>query len=169
MKDLFEFKLSQSINTSIGNELKDIDTLYLKCFNIADHRNITVILRNELNILVKKSDAIIISSLGKEILENIDNLPDDTKQDSVKPDISEFILDKLVSVEGKTAELFRNKFIEFFKMKILFKDELLTQSANDIDISKISIEDIEELIAKYIEVFFLPLWKNRLKWLKQFG
>ena len=51
-KDFIEFKLSKSINTSVGSELKDLDTLYLKCFNIADHRNATISLRNQYKRMV---------------------------------------------------------------------------------------------------------------------
>ena len=127
MKDFFEFKLSSSINTSVGSELKDLDTIYLKCFNIADHRNATILLRNQYKRMVI------------DVLPDLEKLPKPKNQES--------------SGEQKAEDI-----NEFFKLDIAFKDSDLKYKMINIDINKIDSSDLELLVAKYIEVFFLSSW-----------
>jgi hypothetical protein len=145
-KDFIEFKLSESIKTSVGSELKDLDTLYLKCFNIADHRNITISLRNQYKRMVVC------------VLPILNDLPKPKDQDGTGEQKAEDIKELFSIFDGDEFVAFLDKFLEFFKLDILFKDENFKHKANDIDINKINPDDIELLIAKYIEVFFLSSW-----------
>jgi hypothetical protein len=145
-KDFIEFKLSKSINTSVGSELKDLDTLYLKCFNIADHRNATISLRNQYKRMVI------------DVLPELEKLPKPKDQEGSGEQKAEDIRELFSIFDGDKFIVFLDKFLEFFKLDILFKDENFKHKANDIDIKKINPDDIELLIAKYIEVFFLSSW-----------
>lgn len=48
-------------------------------------------------------------------------------------------------------------------LNIAFKDEDMKQAITTLDIEKISEEDFEELLAKYLEVFFIASWMKTLK------
>jgi DNA replication protein DnaD len=149
MKDLFEFKLSQSINTSIGNELKDIDTLYLKCFNIKDHRYTTISLRNQYQRMILG----VFTDLQKIVKES--NSASDEKEqkaEDIKALFPMFEADKFIE--------FYKKFVEFLQTGISFKDENCSYKLIQIDFDKINPDDLELLIAKYIEVFFVSLWSK---------
>jgi hypothetical protein len=61
---------------------------------------------------------------------------------------------------------FFKKFVAFLGNNanpICFKDEDLSQPLSRSDIEKMSEEDLENLIAKYIEVFFIVSWMKTLK------
>jgi hypothetical protein len=47
-------------------------------------------------------------------------------------------------------------------LNVAFKDEDLTQPLLNIEINKISENDFEELLAKYIEIFFIVSWMKTL-------
>ncbi len=53
---------------------------------------------------------------------------------------------------------FHDKFMEFFTQDICFKDEDVTGKLLPIDIEKIDVDDLEGMISKYIEVFFISSW-----------
>jgi hypothetical protein len=146
MKDFFEFKLSSSINTSVGSELKDLDTIYLKCFNIADHRNATILLRNQYKRMVI------------DVLPDLEKLPKPKNQESSGEQKAEDIKELFSIFDGDKFITFLDKFIEFFKLDIAFKDSDLKYKMINIDINKIDSSDLELLVAKYIEVFFLSSW-----------
>ena len=146
MKDFFEFKLSSSINTSVGSELKDLDTIYLKCFNIADHRNATILLRNQYKRMVI------------DVLPDLEKLPKPKNQESSGEQKAEDIKELFSIFDGDKFISFLDKFIEFFKLDIAFKDSELKYKMINIDINKIDSSDLELLVAKYIEVFFLSSW-----------
>ena len=146
MKDFFEFKLSSSINTSVGSELKDLDTIYLKCFNIADHRNATILLRNQYKRMVI------------DVLPDLEKLPKPKNQESSGEQKAEDIRELFSIFDGDKFITFLDKFIEFFKLDIAFKDSDLKYKMINIDINKIDSLDLELLVAKYIEVFFLSSW-----------
>ena len=48
-------------------------------------------------------------------------------------------------------------------LNVAFKDEEMKQPLNNLDIEKINDEDFEELLAKYLEVFFIVSWMKTLK------
>jgi hypothetical protein len=48
-------------------------------------------------------------------------------------------------------------------LNVAFKDEEMKQPLNNLDIEKINEEDFEELLAKYLEVFFIVSWMKTLK------
>jgi hypothetical protein len=48
-------------------------------------------------------------------------------------------------------------------LNVAFKDEEMKQPLNSLDIEKINEEDFEELLAKYLEVFFIVSWMKTLK------
>ncbi len=148
MKDQFEFKLSSPIKASVGSELKDLDTLYLKCFNVKDHRNSTISLRNQYKRMVI------------DVLPDLEKLPKPKNQESSGEQKAEDIKELFSIFDGDKFIAFLDKFIEFFKMEIAFKDENLKHKIIDLDLDKIDSDDIELLIAKYIEVFFLSSWMN---------
>lgn len=47
-------------------------------------------------------------------------------------------------------------------LKVCFKDEDMTQAILPVDISKLNESDFEDLLAKYLEVFFLSSWMKTL-------
>jgi len=59
--------------------------------------------------------------------------------------------------------------VSYFKLfanlllNVAFKDEEMKQPLNNLDIEKINEEDFEELLAKYLEVFFIVSWMKTLK------
>ena len=55
------------------------------------------------------------------------------------------------------------KSFENLLLNVAFKDEETKQPLNSLDIEKIKEEDFEELLAKYLEVFFIVSWMKTLK------
>ena len=55
------------------------------------------------------------------------------------------------------------KSFENLLLNVAFKDEEAKQPLNSLDIEKIKEEDFEELLAKYLEVFFIVSWMKTLK------
>ena len=55
------------------------------------------------------------------------------------------------------------KSFENLLLNVAFKDEEMKQPLISLDIQKINDEDFEELLAKYLEVFFIVSWMKTLK------
>lgn len=155
MQDTFEFKLSTPLKVQGQvkgeNKFLDISVLHLRCFNKKDHRNITVRLRN-------KFKRMMIGNLA--LIEGLGN--DKSNKNSSKE--SEGTLDATGIRQGLSMcnddELieFHDKFTEFLVQDICFKDEDFKKKITPLEILDLDLDDLEGLISKYIEVFFISLW-----------
>jgi len=153
MKDYISIQLFNPIKLSINkagkNTFEDLETLYAKCWNLKEHRNITRSLRNQFKRLPLSL---------QDILPKQEEGGRENKEENKKISAKE-INDLLSIVDHKELEEFSKTFQSFLSKNILFKDEELTQPVNAIDLEKLSIEDEENIISKYIEVFFVLSWK----------
>lgn len=153
MKDYISIQLFNPIKLSINkagkNTFEDLETLYAKCWNLKEHRNITRSLRNQFKRLPLSL---------QDILPEQEEGGRENKEENKKINAKE--INDLLSIVGhKELEEFSKTFQSFLSNNILFKDEELTQPVNAIDLAKLSIEDEENIISKYIEVFFALSWK----------
>jgi len=88
-----------------------------------------------------------------------------------KQEAQEQIGDNKLEAKAIKAILFASKdfdIVSYFEsfsnllLKVAFKDEDMNQPLNSLDIQKISENDFEELLAKYLEVFFIVSWMKTL-------
>jgi hypothetical protein len=88
-----------------------------------------------------------------------------------KQEPQEQIADNKLESKAIKAILFASKdfdIVSYFQcfnnllLRVAFKDEEMNQPINMVDIEKINEIDFEELLAKYIEVFFIVSWMKTL-------
>ena len=159
MKDKIIFDLQNSIKVQFKdgdkNSFIDLDKIYLSAPSYKD---------KDKTLLLKKKfiEAIfgMTQSLSKQqASEQIDN------KDNEEPE------EPLNAKKIKTILYASPNFdiISYFKsfanllLNVAFKDEEMKQPLNNLDIEKINEEDFEELLAKYLEVFFIVSWMKTLK------
>lgn len=156
MKDKIIFDFQNSIKVQIKdgdkNSFIDLDKIYLSAPSYKD---------KDKTLLLKKKfvEAIfgMTQSLSKQqASEQIDNKDDEEPLDAKKI--------KTILYASPNFDI-----ISYFKsfanllLNVAFKDEEMKQPLNNLDIEKINEEDFEELLAKYLEVFFIVSWMKTLK------
>lgn len=154
LKDFIEIKIDSSIKSQLKvgekNSLVDLDTFYLKCFNVKDHKNITLALRNKYKRMMIGNATLfskLISDNKKEIKEELN---EKEQVDSILEILS--ISDDIELIS------FYEKFKEFLLQDIAFKDESFSQKINALDLENLDNNDLEKIIANYIAVFFVSSW-----------
>lgn len=155
MKEELVFELENPIKVQINNngknEFEDITRIYLQAPTYK-HRDITIDLKKRF------IEAIfaMTSSLSKDEAQK--TVGDDPNNELN----AQAIKAVLYAAKGFDIVAFFNKFNSLFK-EIAFKDEEKKQTLKGLDIEKIDENDFEDLVAKYIEVFFIASWMKTLK------
>ena len=113
----------------------------------------------------KEKDKTLI--LKKKFIEAVFAMTTTIQKQDAQEQIGEGKLDS----KAVKAILFASKdfdIVAYFKhfesllLNVAFKDEDMKQPLNSLDIQKINELDFEELLAKYLEVFFIVSWMKTL-------
>ena len=160
MQDLKEFITVQidspikcQVNIDGKNSFADIDTIYLKAFNVKEHKNITLPLRNKY-----KRMRVSTVSLFKGLVDSNRDVQVEQVQDS-EEDVINGVIEMLSLFDGDDLASFYKSFKEFLCYSIAYKDEAYKNPLNSVDLESLDINDLEKVIASYIVVFFTQYWK----------
>lgn len=153
MTDKIIFELQNPIKVQIKegdkNSFIDLDKIYLSAPSYKD-KDKTLILKKK---FIEAIFAMTQSLSKQEASEQIEN-------------------EKGLDAKAIKAILYASPnfdIVSYFKsfgnllLNVAFKDEEMKQTIVSLDIEKISDEDFEELLAKYLEVFFIVSWMKTLK------
>jgi hypothetical protein len=158
MKDKFSFKLNKSIKVQAKvkgeNTFIDLDKLYLKAPTYR-HKDYTLVLKKRfLEALFGMTKSVDRDDAQRQLDSAGGN---DDKLDS------QAIKTILYAAEGFDIVAFYKKFEKFLTVDVCFKDEDHEQPISVGDLEKLAEDDFEDLIAKYVEVFFIVSWMKTLK------
>lgn len=150
-KIIFELKQSIKVQANIDgkNDFIDLDKIYLSAPTYKD-KDKTLILK-------------------KKFLEAMLLLPSYMSRQEAEEQVN----NNNVKFEAKTIHtllfLFKDfdivsyhKYFANLLLNVAFKDEESKQPLTTLDINKISEDDFEGLLAKYLEVFFIVSWMKAL-------
>lgn len=153
MKDKIIFDLQNSIKVQFKdgdkNSFIDLDKIYLSAPSYKD-KDKTLLLKKKFIEAIFGMTQSLSKQQASEQIENENGL--DTK--AIKAILYASPNFDIVSYFKSFANLLLN---------VAFKDEEMKQPLNSLDIEKINDEDFEELLAKYLEVFFIVSWMKTLK------
>jgi hypothetical protein len=153
MKDKIIFDLQNSIKVQFKdgdkNSFIDLDKIYLSAPSYKD-KDKTLLLKKKFIEAIFGMTQSLSKQQASEQIENENGL--DTK--AIKAILYASPNFDIVSYFKSFANLLLN---------VAFKDEEMKQPFTTLDIEKISDEDFEELLAKYLEVFFIVSWMKTLK------
>lgn len=157
MKDLKEFievKIENPIKVQCNidgvNDFVDLEKVYLKCFNKAQHQNITLLLRNQYKRMMVSNMSLLPD---RKAVENSKDKQELTEQETIES------IKQLLSIcDGDQLIAFYGRFKEFLVNDITFKDDSFKQKVNGLDLGKLENDDLENIIASYVAVFFVFSW-----------
>jgi hypothetical protein len=153
MKDKIIFDLQNSIKVQFKdgdkNSFIDLDKIYLSAPSYKD-KDKTLLLKKKFIEAIFGMTQSLSKQQASEQIENENGL--DAK--AIKAILYASPNFDIVSYFKLFANLLLN---------VAFKDEDIKQPFTTLDIEKISDEDFEELLAKYLEVFFIVSWMKTLK------
>jgi hypothetical protein len=153
MKDKIIFDLQNSIKVQFKdgdkNSFIDLDKIYLSAPSYKDKDKTLLLKKKFIEAIFGMTQSLSKQQAGEQI-ENENGL--DTK--AIKAILYASPNFDIVSYFRSFANLLLN---------VAFKDEEMKQPLNSLDIEKINDEDFEELLAKYLEVFFIVSWMKTLK------
>jgi len=153
MKDKIIFDFQNSIKVQIKDGEKncfiDLDKIYLSAPSYKD-KDKTLLLKKKFIEAIFGMTQSLSKQQASEQIENENGL--DAK--AIKAILYASPNFDIVSYFKSFANLLLN---------VAFKDEEMKQPLNNLDIEKINEEDFEELLAKYLEVFFIVSWMKTLK------
>jgi hypothetical protein len=153
MKDKIIFDLQNSIKVQFKdgdkNSFIDLDKIYLSAPSYKD-KDKTLLLKKKFIEAIFGMTQSLSKQQASEQIENENGL--DAK--AIKAILYASPNFDIVSYFKSFANLLLN---------VAFKDEDIKQPLTALDIEKISDEDFEELLAKYLEVFFIVSWMKTLK------
>lgn len=153
MKDKIIFDLQNSIKVQFQdgdkNSFLDLDKIYLSAPSYKDKDKTLLLKKKFIEAIFGMTQSLSKQQAGEQI-ENENGL--DTK--AIKAILYASPNFDIVSYFKSFANLLLN---------VAFKDEEMKQPLNSLDIEKINDEDFEELLAKYLEVFFIVSWMKTLK------
>lgn len=153
MKDKIIFDLQNSIKVQFKdgdkNSFIDLDKIYLSAPSYKD-KDKTLLLKKKFIEAIFGMTQSLSKQQASEQIENENGL--DAK--AIKAILYASPNFDIVSYFKSFANLLLN---------VAFKDEEMKQSFTTLDIEKINEEDFEELLAKYLEVFFIASWMKTLK------
>ena len=153
MKDKIIFDFQNSIKVQIKdgdkNSFIDLDKIYLSAPSYKD-KDKTLLLKKKFIEAIFGMTQSLSKQQASEQIENENGL--DAK--AIKAILYASPNFDIVSYFKLFANLLLN---------VAFKDEEMKQPLNSLDIEKINEEDFEELLAKYLEVFFIVSWMKTLK------
>ena len=153
MKDKIIFDLQNSIKVQFKdgdkNSFIDLNKIYLSAPSYKDKDKTLLLKKKFIEAIFGMTQSLSKQQAGEQI-ENENGL--DTK--AIKAILYASPNFDIVSYFKSFANLLLN---------VAFKDEEMKQPFNSLDIEKINDEDFEELLAKYLEVFFIVSWMKTLK------
>ena len=153
MKDKIIFDLQNSIKVQFNdgdkNSFLDLDKIYLSAPSYKDKDKTLLLKKKFIEAIFGMTQSLSKQQAGEQI-ENENGL--DTK--AIKAILYASPNFDIVSYFKSFANLLLN---------VAFKDEEMKQPLNSLDIENINDEDFEELLAKYLEVFFIVSWMKTLK------
>lgn len=153
MKDKIIFDLQNSIQVQFKdgdkNSFLDLNKIYLSAPSYKDKDKTLLLKKKFIEAIFGMTQSLSKQQAGEQI-ENENGL--DTK--AIKAILYASPNFDIVSYFKSFANLLLN---------VAFKDEEMQQPFNSLDIEKINDEDFEELLAKYLEVFFIVSWMKTLK------
>ena len=153
MKDKIIFDLQNSIQVQFKdgdkNSFLDLNKIYLSAPSYKDKDKTLLLKKKFIEAIFGMTQSLSKQQAGEQI-ENENGL--DTK--AIKAILYASPNFDIVSYFKSFANLLLN---------VAFKDEEMKQPLNSLDIEKINDEDFEELLAKYLEVFFIVSWMKTLK------
>lgn len=153
MKDkiIFDFQTPLKVQANVDgkNVFNDLDKIYLSAPSYKD-KDKTLLLKKKFIEAVFGMTQSLSKQQASEQIENQNGL--DAK--AIKAILYASPNFDIVSYFKSFANLLLN---------VAFKDEEMKQPLNNLDIEKINDEDFEELLAKYLEVFFIVSWMKTLK------
>jgi len=159
VEDKFKFKLANPIKVQANidgeNTFSDLKALYLKAPTYR-HRDKTLVLKK----MFIGAIFGMTSSLNQEDAQARIDDASDTKDNKIDAKSAKVILysDRDFDLDG-----FYKKFTKLLLSDICFKDEQHEQPILSVDVNKLSEDDFEELVAKYIEFFFATSWMKTLE------
>jgi len=153
MKDkiIFDFQTPLKVQANVDgkNVFIDLDKIYLSAPSYKD-KDKTLLLKKKFIEAIFGMTQSLSKQQASEQIENENGL--DAK--AIKAILYASPNFDIVSYFKSFANLLLN---------VAFKDEEMKQPLNSLDIEKINEEDFEELLAKYLEVFFIVSWMKTLK------
>jgi hypothetical protein len=153
MKDKIIFDLQNSIKVQFKdgdkNSFIDLDKIYLSAPSYKD-KDKTLLLKKKFIEAIFGMTQSLSKQQASEQIENENGL--DAK--AIKAILYASPNFDIVSYFKLFANLLLN---------VAFKDEDMKQPFTTLDIEKINDEDFEELLAKYLELFFIVSWMKTLK------
>jgi hypothetical protein len=153
MKDkiIFDFQTPLKVQANVDgkNVFNDLDKIYLSAPSYKD-KDKTLLLKKKFIEAVFGMTQSLSKQQASEQIENEKGL--DAK--AIKAILYASPNFDIVGYFKSFANLLLN---------VAFKDEEMKQPLNSLDIEKINEEDFEELLAKYLEVFFIVSWMKTLK------
>jgi hypothetical protein len=151
MTDKINFTLQNPIKSQIKvdgrNDFTDIETLYLKAPSY------------------KEKDKTLV--LKKKFIEAVFLMTNSLQRQEAQEQVGDGKLDakaiKAVLFAAKDFDIVAYfKHFESLLLSVCFKDEAMEQPLNNLDMQKLDESDFEELLAKYLEVFFIGSWMKTL-------
>ena len=153
MKDKIIFDLQNSIKVQFkdgeNNSFIDLDKIYLSAPSYKDKDKTLLLKKKFIEAIFSMTQSLSKQQAGEQI-ENENGL--DAK--AIKTIL-------YASPNFDIVSYFKS--FENLLLNVAFKDEEAKQPLNSLDIQKINDEDFEELLAKYLEVFFIVSWMKTLK------
>ena len=153
MKDKIIFDLQNSIKVQFKdgekNSFIDLNKIYLSAPSYKD-KDKTLLLKKKFIEAIFSMTQSLSKQQASEQIENENGL--DTK--AIKAIL-------YASPNFDIVSYFKS--FENLLLNVAFKDEEMKQPLISLDIQKINDEDFEELLAKYLEVFFIVSWMKTLK------
>jgi hypothetical protein len=152
--DSLTFDLSKPIKVQLNvdgkNDFVDIDKIYFSAPSYK-HRDLTIGLKK------KFIEAVFAMTAS---------LPKDEAQKQVNDDNGKLDAKSIKAIlyAAKDFDIvsFFKKFEAFLISEIAFKDEEKKQKLVALDLQRLDESDFEELLAKYLEVFFIVSWMKTL-------
>jgi len=151
MIDKITFKLQTPVKTQVNidgrNDFADLENIYLQAPSY------------------KQKDKTLV--LKKKFIEAVFLMTNSLQRQEAQEQVGDGKLDaksiKAVLFAAKDFDIVAYfKQFESLLLSVGFKDEEMKQPLNNLDIQKLDESDFEELLAKYLEVFFITSWMKTL-------
>lgn len=151
MIDKIIFKLQTPVKTQVNidgrNDFADLENIYLQAPSY------------------KQKDKTLV--LKKKFIEAVFLMTNSLQRQEAQEQVGDGKLDakaiKAVLFAAKDFDIVSYfKHFESLLLNVGFKDEDMKQPLNNLDIQKLDESDFEELLAKYLEVFFIISWMKTL-------
>lgn len=135
------------------NEFMDLTEIYLQAPSFRQKNSCIVLKKKYMEAVFAMTKHVDQNKAQKEIDQSSDD-------DKVTAQAVKFLLN---AAQGFDIIDFYNEFNKFLASGIAFKDESFEQKLLVSDLDKLSEGDQENIVAKYIEVFFVSSWMDSLK------